>query len=283
MVEVKYFFDKDTSTLTYVVYDPTTRDAVIIDPVLDFDPIAWKIGHHSAQKLIDYCKQHELTVHYLLETHVHADHLTSSKHLQKTFFPQAKIAVGREIGAVQKHFSGLFNIEIPTDGRQFDVLFSDAQVLKAGALQITCLSTPGHTPACYSLYIAEHLFTGDCLFAPDLGTGRCDFPGGDAEALFHSVKEKIYQLPDNTILHSGHDYPSGRELCTAVTLADMKKQNVKLNAQTGEADFIRDRQTRDATLSLPRLIFPSLYVNIRAGHLPEPEANGQRYFKMPCL
>lgn len=281
MICVQDFFDKDTSTLTYVVYDPLTLDAVVIDPVLDFDPLAWKISYGSAKKIIEFVDSKKLKLHFLLETHAHADHISASSYLQ-SHYPLAKIAIGQEISQVQKVFKDVYHLtDLPTDGSQFDELYRDGKILQAGSLKITCLHTPGHTPACYSLLIAEHLFTGDCLFAPDLGTGRCDFPGGDAKSLYRSIQDKVYHLPDSTILHSGHDYPSSRELCTSVSLGEMKSKNVKITVNTSEQSFILDRQTRDKTLSLPKLIYQSLFINIRAGQFPERESNGGRYFKIP--
>jgi glyoxylase-like metal-dependent hydrolase (beta-lactamase superfamily II) len=280
-MEITSFFDDRTSTLTYVVHDPTSLDAVVIDPVMDFDPAGGGISRQSVTKVIDFLNQHHLKLHYVLETHAHADHLSGSQ-LLKDACPQVKIAIGRRITEVQATFRDVFALgqNFPTDGRQFDRLLEDGEELVAGTIKLRTIFTPGHTPACASYLIEDALFTGDALFMPDSGAGRCDFPGGSASALFESV-QRIYQLPDETRIFVGHDYqPGGRELRYQTTVAEQKRANVALKAETTELDFVTFREKRDATLPAPKLLFQSVQVNIDAGRLPEP-VNGIRYLKMP--
>lgn len=283
MANVKEFFDPRTWTLTYIVWDEKSRDAVIIDPVLDYDPAASKVWEASAQEVIEYVRGKELKVHYILETHAHADHLSGSQILKRAF-PNAKIGIGERIKEVQSVFKGVFNLpdQFPTDGSQFDELFKDGQKFKAGSLEIGVLFTPGHTPACSSYLIGDAVFTGDALFMPDYGTGRCDFPAGSAETLYNSVHEKLYSLPEKTRVYVGHDYlPNGRALEFTSTIADEKKKNIHLRMDTTRDEFVNFRQSRDKTLAAPKLLLPSVQINIAAGQLPAPEDNGQRYIKIP--
>ncbi len=281
--KIQPFFDERTYTLTYVVYDEDTKDAVVIDPVLDYEPGASAVWTESADKAADFVEENDLKLHYILETHAHADHLSGARRLQERF-PEAKSAIGARITEVQKLFKGVFNLsdEFPTDGRQFDVLLEDEEVLKAGSLEIETRYTPGHTPACATYVMDDAAFTGDALFMPDFGTGRCDFPGGSAEDMYTSVTERIYSLPDDTRTFVGHDYqPGGRDVEFQATVAEQKEKNVFLPASRTREEFVQARQERDATLSAPRLLLQSLQVNIDAGSLPAKDDNDKAYLRIP--
>jgi glyoxylase-like metal-dependent hydrolase (beta-lactamase superfamily II) len=281
-MEIKAFFDPETWTLTYVVWDTDTRDAVVIDPVLDFDPLAVRVHEKSIGEVVAYVREHGLNVHYVLDTHAHADHLSGFQGLKREL--GAKIGIGEQIGKVQAVFKGLFNLHesFPTDGSQWDVLLRDGEALHAGSLTIEPIHTPGHTPADYTYKIRDAIFTGDTMFMPDFGTGRCDFPGGSAEDLYDSITTRLYTLPDETRVFVGHDYqPGGRELRYETSIGASKLENIQLRADTDRAQFVQWRKERDATLRPPRLIFQSLIVNADAGRLPAPEANGISYLKMP--
>jgi glyoxylase-like metal-dependent hydrolase (beta-lactamase superfamily II) len=280
---VKEFFDQATWTLTYVVYDDKSRDAVIIDPVWDYDPAASRLSTASAEEVAAFVKEQRLKVHYILETHAHADHVSGSQIL-KSFYPEAKVGIGAQITEVQKVFKGVFDLDasFPTDGSQFDILLEEDKQLKAGSLEIRTIFTPGHTPACASYVIGEAVFTGDALFMPDYGTGRCDFPAGSAAVLYESVHEKLYSLPDHYKVFVGHDYlPNGRKLQFQSTIGQQKAQNIQLNAKTTREEFVHFRSTRDRSLAAPKLLLPSVQINIDAGHLPKPAANGIPYLKIP--
>lgn len=280
---VKEFFDQATWTLTFVVYDKATQDAVVIDPVWDYDPASSRISSHSADALIAFVKEHSLKVHYILETHAHADHISGSQYLKKQW-PAAKVGIGAGITAVQKVFKGVFGLgdEFKTDGSQFDLLLTEDSPLNAGSLKIETIYTPGHTPACSSYVIGDAVFTGDALFMPDYGTGRCDFPAGSADELYTSVHDKIYKLPDHFRVFVGHDYlPGGRPVAWESTIGEEKTKNIQLNQNTQRAQFVEFRNHRDKTLAAPRLLLPSVQVNIDAGHLPTPDAKGARYLKIP--
>ncbi|MBH22959.1 MAG: MBL fold metallo-hydrolase [Myxococcales bacterium] len=282
-IQIQTFHDTRTDTLTFVVFDAETRDAVVIDPVLDYNPIGSKIWTESVDDVIDFVRGKELTLHAILETHAHADHLSGSQMIKKEF-PEAQIAIGARIVAVQKLFKGFFDLpkDFPTDGSQFDLLLEDNEVLKAGSLEIKTIYTPGHTPACATYLIEDALFTGDALFMPDQGTGRCDFPAGSAADLYDSITERLYTLPDATRVFVGHDYqPGGREVLYETTIADSKANNVQLPADRSKEEFIQFREARDATLEAPRLLFQSVQVNVDAGNLPEEHANHKRYLKIP--
>ncbi|MCB0371223.1 MAG: MBL fold metallo-hydrolase [Bdellovibrionales bacterium] len=282
MTEVKHFYDAATFTLTYVAFDKNSKDAVIIDPVLDYEPQGSSISHEQTETIVEFVKKNDLKVHYILETHAHADHLSSSQFLKK-FFPNAKVAIHEKIKDVQQVFKTVFNLEgeFKTDGSQFDLLLKDDQTVNAGTLNIKVLHTPGHTPACASYLIDENLFTGDALFMPDYGTGRCDFPSGSSDNLFASI-QKIYQLPDSTKVYVGHDYqPNGRALEFQSTIGEEKRSNIQLNEKTTKEDFVQFRNRRDSTLKAPRLLLPSIQVNINAGQLPKAESNGKSYLKIP--
>ncbi len=281
--QVKEFFDQATWTLTYVVYDENSRDAVIIDPVWDYDPAASKLSTASAEEVASFVKEQRLKVHYILETHAHADHVSGSQVL-KNYFPEAKVGIGANITQVQSVFKNVFDLDksFPTDGSQFDLLLRENENLKAGTIEIKTLFTPGHTPACSSYVIGEAVFTGDALFMPDYGTGRCDFPAGSANDLYESVHEKIYKLPDHYKVYVGHDYlPNGRKMQFQTTIAQEKAQNIQLNAKTTREEFVHFRTTRDRSLAAPRLLLPSVQINIDAGHLPKASGNGTPYLRIP--
>jgi glyoxylase-like metal-dependent hydrolase (beta-lactamase superfamily II) len=281
-MQVHPLFDERTSTLTYVVFDAATKDAVIIDPVLDFDPASGKLWTETLEKTAAFVTEQGLKVHYVLETHAHADHLSGSQWLKSRF--GARVAISRRISEVQETFRDVFHLgpDFPVDGRQFDVLLDDAQVLNAGSLRFTALATPGHTPACMSFVVDDAVFTGDAVFLDDVGVGRCDFPKGDAGALYDSVTKKLWSLPDATRLYTGHDYPpAGRGWQAMTTVGSSKRKNVQLHLELTKAQFVERRTARDRTLSPPRLLLPSIQVNIDAGKLPPPEGNGVRYLKIP--
>lgn len=278
---VEPFFDPATYTLTFVVADLATRDAVVIDPVLDYDPASGTTSTASIDQVTAYLRAHALRVHYVLETHAHADHLSASQLVRRRF--DAKVAIGERIREVQATFKGLFDLPagFATDGSQFDHLLVDGEVVRAGALAIEVIATPGHTPACVSLKIGDAVFTGDALFTEDYGTGRCDFPRGSAAALYDSI-QRLYQLPDDTRVFVGHDYqPGGRAVRWQTTIGASKARNPQLDATTTRAAFVALREARDATLAAPRLLFPSVQVNVDAGRLPAPHANGHRYLVVP--
>lgn len=280
---VKEFFDQATWTMTYVVYDAATKDAVILDPVWDYDPAASKMSSQSAEQVLAFVNKNKLKVHYILETHAHADHVSGSQILKEKL-PGTKVGIGAKITEVQKVFKDVFNLDpnFKTDGSQFDLLLNEEQVLEAGTLKIKTIYTPGHTPACSSYVIGDAVFTGDALFMPDYGTGRCDFPAGSADDLYTSVHDKLYQLPDDYRVFVGHDYlPDGRALAFETSIAEEKAKNVQLKHDTSRNQFVEFRNTRDKTLAAPRLLLPSVQVNIDAGKLPAPEKNGTSYLKIP--
>ncbi|MBT5855177.1 MBL fold metallo-hydrolase [bacterium] len=283
MVTIKTFFDKDTATLTYVVYDDVTKDAVMIDPVLNYDPAASKYFTESVDNAVSFLKTNELNLYYVFETHAHADHLSGAQFV-KAEYPEAKISIGAKIKDVQKTFKHVFNFkEFNENGVQFDVLLKDSEVLTAGSLSIKVLNTPGHTPACVSYLINDEVvFTGDVLFMHDYGTGRCDFPGGSSEQMYDSVTERLYTLPDQTRVFVGHDYlPGGREVQYESTIGQQKRLNPQLNGTISKESFVKNRDGRDRALKAPRLLLQSLQVNIDAGILPDEEDNGSQYLKMP--
>ena len=280
--EIKAFFDADTYTVSYVVSDPETRRAAIIDSVLDFDSASGRTSTRSADQIIEHVRSRQLTVDWILETHVHADHLSAAPSLQKQL--GGTIGIGNHVTHVQAVFGDLFDAEpeFARDGSQFGHLFEDGETFAIGNLQTDAIWTPGHTPACMVYHIADTAFVGDTLFMPDFGTARCDFPGGDAATLYHSV-QKIYALPDETRLFMCHDYkaPGRDHFAWETTVGAQKAGNIHLNAATSEADFVKMRTERDASLDMPRLILPSVQINMRAGHLPPPAPNGVRYLKLP--
>jgi glyoxylase-like metal-dependent hydrolase (beta-lactamase superfamily II) len=281
-MEIKHFFDPDTFTLTYVVFDKVSKDAILIDPVLDFDPPSGKVTDHSIKEVLDFVKNNQLNLHAVLETHAHADHLSSSQ-IIKQLFPKTKVMISEKIKLVQEVFKAHFNIDyLKTDGSQFDYLLKDNEEVSFGTIKLKAIPTPGHTPACMSFLIDDMVFTGDALFMPDYGTGRCDFPKGSAKDLYHSITNNLYTLPDSTRVFVGHDYsPNGREMKYETTIGESKKANIQLKGNTLEKDFVTFRETRDKTLNAPRLLLPSIQVNIDAGHLPPTEDNGKSYLKLP--
>lgn len=281
MVEIKTFFDEQTSTLTHLAYDSATKDAVVFDPVLDLDTVGWRTYDSSLQTLDGFISENQLKLHYVLDTHIHADHLSGMQFLKEKY--KVPLVINAAIKVVQSTFKEVFNFadDFDTSGSDFDVLVNDGDTLQAGSLSIEVLHTPGHTPACTSYKIDNHVFTGDALFNPSIGTGRCDFPKGSATDLYHSVTEKLYTLPDDTKVYPGHDYPGNRELQTSTTIAESKAGNVDLPASRSEEDYVKFINNRDAKLQLPRLIYQSVQINLTAGKLPKAEANGQHYLKIP--
>ncbi len=282
-MRIESFFDPRTSSLTHVVYDPATRDAVVIDPVLDYEPVGSKVFAESLTPVIALVRARELRLHYILETHAHADHLSGSQLLRHEF-PGALVAIGAGIVDVQRIFKGVFGLgdEVRGDGGQFDRLIAADEQLRAGSLTVAAIPTPGHTPACLSYLIGNALFTGDALFMPDYGTGRCDFPGGDARTLYRSVHERLFALPDETRVFVGHDYqPGGRPLAYQTTIGDSRRHNIHVAEGRDEQEFVDFRSRRDATLDAPRLLYPSVQVNIDAGRLPAPDAAARSFFKVP--
>ena len=278
---VKAFFDPRTFTLTYAVWDPATLDAVIIDPVLDYEPVGSYTFTESVDEVLRFAKAEGLKVHYSLETHAHADHLSAGQILRREL--DAKVAIGSRIAEVQETFKTIFALpqSFRTDGSQFDVLLRPGEPVRAGSLGIDVLATPGHTPACVTYKIGDAIFTGDALFMDDYGTGRCDFPRGSAEAMYESVKA-LYALPDETRVFVGHDYlPEGRPVRYETTIGAEKDHNPQLNAATGRDSFVTMRKRRDAELAAPKLLFQSVQVNIDAGRLPGAQDNGVRYLTLP--
>ncbi len=280
--QVQAFFDPATYTYSYVVTDPGSKRCAIIDSVLDYDPASGRTSHNSADRLIQYVKDHQLQVDWLLETHVHADHLSAAPYLKRELGGQ--LAIGENITVVQNTFGKLFNAgtEFATDGRQFDHLFKDGDSFMLGAIEARAIHTPGHTPACMTYLIGDAGFVGDTLFMPDYGTARCDFPGGDAHTLFQSIR-KLFALPDATRLFMCHDYkaPGRDDYLFETTVAEQRAHNVHVHEGIDESDFVAMRSARDATLGMPTLILPSVQVNMRGGQLPPAEDNGTRYLKIP--
>ncbi len=281
--EVRAFFDEDTYTLTYVVWDPHTRDAVVIDPVLHFDPLYWRVSDQPADTIAEFVRDRGLHVRWVLDTHAHADHLTGVAALKERF--GAPTAIGRKFTDVQAFFREVYDLgdEVPADGRQFDHLVEDGEILDAGSLQVEGINTPGHTPACMSYRIGDAVFVGDLIFMPDYGTGRCDFPNGSAEAMYDSITGRIYRLPPSTRLFVGHDYlPEGRPLLWETTVGEQMEKNVMIRAGTAKSDFVERRRARDAELDPPRFILQSLQVNINGGRLPLTNERGKAFFKIPA-
>lgn len=278
---VKAFFDQGTWTFTYVVYEKPNTPCVVIDSVLNYDPKSGRTKTKSADEVIAFVKEQGLTVDWILETHAHADHLSAAPYIQKHL--GGKIAIGSHIQDVQKVFKGIFNLEseFPTNGSQFDYLIEEGQDIYAGNLTIHPLFVPGHTPACMAYAIGNAIFVGDTIFMPDVGTARCDFPGGNAKTLYQSV-QKILSYPDDTRLFMCHDYPpTDRPIAYETTVGEEKRKNIHVHEGVTEPQFVEMRNQRDQTLEMPVLILPSIQVNIRAGHPPPAEANGKTYLKIP--
>ena len=280
--EIASFFDPATFTVTYVVHDPATLEAAVIDSVLDFDPNSGRTATLSADRVIDHVTSHNLKVTWLLETHAHADHFSAAPYLQERL--GGKIAIGADITMVQSVFGKLFNAgtAFARDGSQFDALFKDGDTFAIGNLPVTVMHVPGHTPACIAYVVGDAVFVGDTMFMPDYGTARADFPGGDARTLFRSLR-RILALPPATRLFMCHDYlPKGRsQYVWETTVAAEREGNIHAHDGITEDEFVMMREARDATLDMPRLILPSVQVNMRAGHMPPPDDNGITYLKLP--
>ena len=280
--DVKAFFDEDTFTISYVVSDPATKKAAIVDSVLDYDPKSGRTKTESADAVIAYVREQGLDVDWILETHVHADHLSAAPYLKEQL--GGSLAIGSNITVVQNVFGKVFNAgtEFERDGSQFDHLFEDGEQFAVGSIQAKAIHTPGHTPACMTYVIGDAGFVGDTIFMPDYGTARCDFPGGDAAQLYQSI-QKIFALPDETRLFMCHDYkaPGRDEYAWETTVGEEKAKNVHVGAGASADSFVKMRTERDATLEMPVLILPSVQVNMRAGEMPPPEDNGVRYMKIP--
>ena len=278
---VSAFFDEATFTVTYVVSDPDTARAAIIDPVLDFDPASGRTSTSSADEVIAHVKDNGLTVDWILETHVHADHLSGAPYIKDAL--GGATAIGTDVSAVQETFKGVFNLkDLDADGSQFDHLFTDGETFKVGDLDAQAIATPGHTPACVTYVIGDTAYIGDTLFMPDFGSARTDFPGGSATQLYDSIR-KILALPVETRLFMCHDYKApGRDVFAwETTVAEQRASNIHINDDVSRDDFIAMREGRDAQLGMPKLILPALQVNLRAGQLPDPEDNDIRYLKIP--
>jgi glyoxylase-like metal-dependent hydrolase (beta-lactamase superfamily II) len=279
--DVEGFHDPDTGTVTYLVTDPASHRAAVIDAVLDYDPKAGRTSTRSADVVIARVRERGVTVQWVLDTHVHADHLSGSAHVKRAI--SGRTGIGDRIGLVQAAFKDVFGFErdFHSDGRQFDHLFADGESFTIGTLSARVLATPGHTPACVSYVIGDAVFVGDTLFMPDSGTARADFPGGDAAALYCSIR-RILTLPPETRIFICHDYqPGGRSVLWETTVAEQRAHNIHVRDGVSEADFVALRTARDKTLSMPMLIIPSVQVNIRAGELPPPAENGVRYLRVP--
>ena len=279
--DIQAFFDPETWTFTYVVYSGKASPCIVIDSVLNFESKSGRTLTRSADEVIAFIQSEQLQLVWILETHAHADHLTAAPYIQGKL--GGKIVIGNHITSVQNVFKGVFNLgeQFAIDGSQFDYLLKDGESLSFGALSLKALYVPGHTPACIAYEIEDALFVGDTLFMPDVGTARCDFPGGDARTLYQSI-QKVLAYPNKTKLYMCHDYPpTDRPVAYCTTVEEEKRSNIHVHEGVSEDDFVRMRNQRDATLDMPNLILPSIQVNIRAGHLPEPEANGKSYLKIP--
>ena len=280
--QVEPFFHADSSTWTYLVHDPATREAVLIDPVLDFDPKAGRTSTDSAQALLDRVDALGLDLRWVLETHAHADHLSAGAWLRKAV-PGLRIGIGEGIREVQSTFRPIFNLEpgFAVDGSQFDRLFADGERLALGELEVEVIATPGHTNDSVSYRIGDAVFVGDSLFMPDGGTARCDFPGGDAGRLYRAI-QRLYRLPDDLRVYVCHDYgPGGRPVACQTSIGEQKRGNTHVREGVAEAEYVAVREARDATLPMPALLLPAVQVNIRAGELPPPAADGHRYLTLP--
>jgi glyoxylase-like metal-dependent hydrolase (beta-lactamase superfamily II) len=279
---VHAFFDEATNTITYLVREPQGRACAVIDSVLDFDYASGRTDTRSADAVIAFIRDHDLDLKWVLETHVHADHLSAAPYIQEAL--GGKIGIGERITVVQETFGKVFNegTRFARDGSQFDRLFAEGDSLMIGQMRADVMHTPGHTPACLTYVIGDAAFVGDTLFMPDFGTARCDFPGGSADVMYESV-QRILSLPDATRIFVGHDYkaPGREDYAWESTVGEQRAKNIHIGAGRAKEDFVSLRQKRDATLAMPRLIVPSLQVNMRAGQMPEPEDNGQVYLKVP--
>jgi glyoxylase-like metal-dependent hydrolase (beta-lactamase superfamily II) len=279
--EVMPFFEAETNTISYIVKDPGSNACAVIDSVLDFDYAAGRITYRSADAIIAFIHERNLGLEWLIETHVHADHLSAAPYIQKSL--GGKIGIGEQITVVQDTFGKVFNegTEFQRDGSQFDRLFADGDTYTVGGMTAFAMHTPGHTPACMTHVIGDAAFVGDTLFMPDGGTARADFPGGDARQLFRSIT-RVLALPPETRLFMCHDYgPNGRDISWETTVADERAHNIHVRVGIGEGDFVSMRTARDATLGMPKLIMPAIQINMRGGRLPEPDAEHRRFLKIP--
>jgi len=279
--EVTAFFDEPTNTVTYVVRDPASTACAVVDSVMDIDYAAGRISYHSADAVIDFIQKNGLSLEWLIETHVHADHLSGAPYIQSKL--GGKIGIGANITIVQDVFGKIFNegTEFQRDGSQFDRLFQDGVTYQIGTMTATALLTPGHTPACMTHTIGDAAFVGDTLFMPDGGSARADFPGGDARTLFRSI-QRVLALPRETRLFMCHDYgPNGREIRWETTVGEQRDHNIHVKDGISEDEFVKTREARDATLAMPKLIIPSLQVNMKAGELPPADETGKRFLKVP--
>jgi glyoxylase-like metal-dependent hydrolase (beta-lactamase superfamily II) len=279
--EITAFFDSATNTISYVVKDPASRACAIVDSVMDIDYAAGRLSTTNADKIIAHIREHGLEVEWLIETHVHADHLSAAPYIQEQL--GGKLGIGARITEVQRTFGKIFNegTRFERDGSQFDHLFEDGDTYAIGTMTAVAMATPGHTPACMTHIVGDAAFVGDTLFMPDGGTARADFPGGDARALYRSIK-RVLALPGDMRLFMCHDYgPGGREIRWETTVAEQRASNIHVREGIGEDEFVAMRTKRDATLGLPKLIIPSIQVNMRAGRLPEPDDSGKRFLKVP--
>lgn len=281
-VKIQHFFDSETGTLSYVVIDLATQHAAVIDPVLNYDPVSGRTSTQGAEQIMSFLKAQNSKLEWLLETHIHADHLSASHVIQTQC--GGRIGIGSSIVEVLKYWTEVFNTthDTPVDGSQFDVLFSNNETFKLGNTEIRVFHTPGHTPACSSYVIEDNVFVGDLLFMPDVGVGRADFPGASAKNLYHSI-QKIFALPESTKVYTCHDYPpnKSREVRPFCTVKEQKETNVLIRGHTTENEFVKIRTEKDLTNTLPRLIFPSIQVNIRGGSLGSVEMNNTQYIKIP--
>lgn len=279
---VKAFFDTGTNTISYVVSDPETKMAAIIDTVLDYDMSAGRISYTSADELVEYVESEGLQAEWVIETHVHADHLSAAPYIQEKI--GGKLGIGKNITVVQEVFGKVFNAgtAFERDGSQFDALFEDGDTFTIGNMNASVIHTPGHTPACLTYVIEDAAFTGDTIFMPDYGSARCDFPGGSAEELYNSV-QRIFELPDDTAIFVCHDYkaPGRDEFAWQTTVGEQKQKNIHMGGGVPAEDFVKMREERDAKLGMPKLILPSIQVNMRGGHLPPAEDDGHHYIKLP--
>ena len=279
--KIKGFFDEETSTISYIVYDTTSKKCAVIDSVLDFDFSSGTIDYHNAEKIISFIEKMKLDLEWLIETHVHADHLSASPYIQKKL--GGKIGISEKISDIQNIFGKTFNAgtEFQRDGSQFDRLFKGNDEYKIGSIKCKVINTPGHTPACTAHVIGNSIFVGDTLFMPDLGSARADFPGGDARELYRSI-QKILSYPDDTLIFVCHDYPpTSRKVEWVTTVGEQKKKNIHVKTSIGEDEFVKVREARDKTLNMPKLIIPSIQVNMRAGNLPPAEDSGDVFIKVP--
>lgn len=281
-LSIQSFFDDNTQTVTYVVTDNATCSAAIIDPVLDFDSTSGKLSSVSADNVIAFLDENNLRLEWILETHAHADHITAANYIKGK--RGGKIGIGEHIKKVQMTFKKTFNLhdELPCDGSQFDFLFEDGEIISLGHLDIHVMHTPGHTPACVSYIIEDAVFVGDTIFMPDFGTARADFPMGSAKTLYQSI-QKILSLPDQTRIFVGHDYksPTRDDYAWETTVLQEKRNNIHVKLGTSQSEFVNLRESRDANLPVPKLLLPSIQLNIRAGNLPIAETNGVSYLKLP--